>query len=556
MRQVVFFSFLLLLLNACGSYNEKSTPSISGAIVDNAAFYSDLQDNVLEMNVLIPNPNDYNCVPFDNTTAPSRACTLEDIIGDTDANDAYEPILHVQMSTNDFIVSNEVMNAEFEQKGKSTRNAAQKSFRIKLDSKTNLYKQERTFQLNKHAFDRSRVRNMLSFSFFREVPNFTSLRTQFVHLKINGTSYGLFTHVEKLGREYLQNRGWNIDDNLYKAQNFAFRYTNDLALTSKGTPVNQNAFDSVIEVERGNEQTKLIEMLKAVENTTTDAEFETVFAKYFNRENYITWMAINLIVANKDTVSQNFYLLNPLYSDTFYFLPWDYDGTSRDNVKYAKWELGIGTWWGIPLHKRFLKIQKNRDDLDAMVRKLSTEYITVQKVQAKLDTYRPIIEPYLTSAPDSGELDFNVWETEFLSLPNRLLTNINNYKTELGVPMPFWQAFTYDRATSTLTLKWDTSYDFEGDQIVYDIKCADNYDFNNSIIEIYNAKAGVDLNLTSWGEVSYSKIVPPITSGKHLYMQVIAKEENNASSYQIAFDKEVYDLSGTRRFGLLEFIVE
>jgi len=559
MMKVYIVSILFsLLFIGCGSYNEKTSaePSITGAIIDKASWYNDMSDDVLTMNIIIPDPNDYTCVPYDNTTLPSRPCTLADIIGDTDPYDDYSPILHVQMQTSDFIVGNDVMNAEFEQKGKSTRNASQKSFRIKLDSQTNLYKGERTFQLNKHPYDRSRVRNMLAFSFFSEIPNITSLKTKFVDLQINGTPYGLFTHVEKLGKEYLLNRGWKEDDNLYKAQNFGFRYQSELALNSSGEPINPDAFDSIIEIERGKNQTKLIEMLQAIEATQTDEAFEKVFTRYFNRDNYITWMALNLVMANKDTVSQNFYLLNPINSDTFYFLPWDYDGTARDTIKYAKWELGIGTWWGIPLHQRFLNIKKNRDDLDAMVTKMNTEYITEATVQAKLDIYRPLIEPYINASPDQDSLSPSVWESEFLSLPSRLTTNVNNYRSELGSPMPFWQSFTYDRASSVLTLEWEESIDFEGDAIVYDVECADNYDFNNSIISKFNAKVNVDLDITSWGQVSYSQVVAPLSSGKHLFMRIIAKEAANANSYQIAFDSNVEDNQGNPRFGLLEFIIE
>jgi len=51
------------------------------------------------------------------------------------------------------------------------------------------------------------------------MPHFPSLRTQFVNLWIdNGLGsedFGLYTHTEFIGKEYVQNRGMAKDDNLY-----------------------------------------------------------------------------------------------------------------------------------------------------------------------------------------------------------------------------------------------------------------------------------------------------------------------------------------------------
>ena len=546
---------LLLLLGACSSYNDvDKTPSVVGDIEDNASWYEDMQDDILEIRVAIPIPNEYDCVPFDNRTAPSRPCTLADINGDIDANDDYEPLLHVKLETDDFLSPSESVNASFEQKGKSTREAEQKSYRIKLDSKTNLYNQERTFQLNKHKFDYSRVRNKLAFDLFRDMPNFTSLKTQFVNLWIDGQDYGLFTHVEKVGKEFLLNRGWNKDDNLYKAQNFDFRMHQDLELNADGKPLNPQAFDKIIEVERGKKQTKLIEMLNNInQDNLSDADFEKIFNKYFNRNNYITWMAINIVTANKDTNTQNFFLLNPLNSDTFYFLPWDYDGAGLDNSLYSKWELGIGTWWDIPLHKGFLKIKKNRDDLEEMVNNLREKYITPAILQGRINTYAALIQPYIENLPDKEYLDFQRWKNEVNILVPRLDENIQNYKNQEGVPMPYWQRVSYKE--EILTLEWDKVVDFENDALVYDIEVSDNYDFNTTLISLSNIDQNSSLLVQGQFSTSYKENIE-LTPQKSYYLKVVAKEKENYNSYQIAFDNEVQGLHSTIKFGVLEFTVE
>lgn len=550
MKYVVYVLFFLFL-SGCTSYNDvDKTPSIKGDIEDNDSWYDDMTDEVLFMRVNIPVPNDFNCTDFNDTNGTLRPCTLADVNNDTDANDDYEPLLHVNMQTDDFLSSPDFMNASFEQKGKSTRRAPQKSYRIKLDENISLYRKERTFQLNKHPYDDSRVRNKLAFDFFREIPHITSLKTEFVYLdinssEVNSSNYGLFTHIEKAGKEFLINRGWNEDDNLYKAQNFAFFLHEELAIDSKGKPKDPDLFDTRLEIERGKNHTVLDNMLHEVNDYSNN--FDDVFEKYFNRNNYITWMAINIVLANKDTVSQNFFLLNPINSDTFYFLPWDYDGMGRATEKYAKWELGISTWWEIPVHKRFLSIEQNRLELDAMVNTLRSVYITPENIQNKLNIYEQLISKYIARDPDADQLSYDRWQNELNILIPRIDENIANYQSQFGHPMPFWQEALYE--DGVLTLGWDRSVDLEGDIIEYELKVSASPDMNNSFIdEIVEEKSALVLE-----NVVYKTEID-LEPGKY-YMRVISREVNNHEHYQIGFEASV-QIDDVYYDGVLEFEVK
>ncbi len=563
-KLIILYFSILIVFSACSDYNDVDhSPSVIGDIADSDSWYDDMVDEVLEMRVIIPTPNNFNCTDFNDTNGTLRPCTLADINSDIDANDDYEPELHVNMQTDDFISPNEMMNASFEQKGKSTRKAKQKSYRMKLDSKENLYRRERTFQLNKHSYDDTRVRNKLAFDLFKTIPYITSLKTEFVHLDINSSDvnnsdYGLFTHVEKVGKEFLTNRGWNKKDRLYKAQDFTFSMSNELVLDEKGEPVDSEAFDSVIEVENGKNHINLIDMLNDIELSKTDAEFEIVFDKYFNRNNYITWMASNIILGNKDTTTQNFFLYNPLYSDTFYFMPWDYDGTSRDKHLYAKWELGIATWWSVSLHRKFLKIKKNRDELDKMLIEIRSKYITNNIVKERLDVYYPIVREYVLKNPDKKYMDLEYWEGEFNKTIGRIEDNIIWYNDEKGSPMPYWQTPVYK--DDLLILWWDMSVDLEGNEIVYDLIFADNLNLETPIVnevglEVGDGKLKAILpDVLGYGDLYYKKQIH-LPKGKY-YMKVIAREKNTAASnYQISFDKEI-EVDYVTYFGLREIIIE
>ena len=568
MMKIYIVSILFsLLLIGCGSYNDSKSqePTFTGAIKDRISWYSDQSSIVKDANITFLSPNSSLCAPYTNPNSTPRPCTLEDVLNDTDPYDNYKPTLSVTYFTPTFASANEISNGLLFQKGKSTRSANQKSFKIKLNSKTNLYESQRRLQYNKQFFDMTRLRNKLSFDLFQGIPDFTSLKTEFVNLSIAGVNKGLFTKVESYDKEYLLNRGWSKDENLYKAQNFLFYLKPELALTEKGVPVDFNAFSTIIEPQRGKKQTKLIEMLNAVNSNSVSSD--AVIAKYFNRENYLTWLAINILTGNVDTITQNYFLLNPVNSDTFYFLPWDYDDAwgwykqaNQSNTEiYARWHKTITRWWDSPLHSKFLRIKKNRESLDAKIDFLRTKYFTDSQIQTKVDSYKSVVIPELLAQPDYSHLiyqDSNTtvaqqnWEAECDILKTRLQENIDEYNAQKGSPMPFWQVATYTGGT-TLTLLWDTAVDFEGDSIVYDILIGSDPDFNTTEINLTNQVPGVDLGLSSFGEVSYTENVA-LSSGKH-YMKVRAKELLNTAHYRDAFDS--YSLGSKIYHGVLEFEV-
>ncbi len=254
-------------------------------------------------------------------------CTLDDIIDDLDSTDNFKPEIKVLLTTNDLIPDEKASNATMRLRGQASRFAPQKSFRIKLDSKKNLWRGERRIQLIKSVFDFTRIRNALSYELLVSIPALPSLRTQFVDLYVdNGTptDYGLYTHVEHVGKEFLINRGWDKDSPVYKAEHFEFRNKDVYKLDAKGKPLDEAAFEKNIEIKRGKNHAKLAEMLTALNDDKLDFNTQ-IMGKYFNQENYLSWFAFNILINNTDTENKNFYLYNPKGKDKFYFMSWDHD---------------------------------------------------------------------------------------------------------------------------------------------------------------------------------------------------------------------------------------
>ena len=103
---------------------------------------------------------------------------------------------------------------------------------------------------------------------------------------------------------------------------------------------------------------KLRRMLAAVNDT--QQPIDDVVAHYFNRENYVTWLAVNVLMADYDSTHQNFMLYSPPGFEGWYFLPWDYDGawgverSAGCAAVAARGARAIANWWSVVLHRRFL----------------------------------------------------------------------------------------------------------------------------------------------------------------------------------------------------------
>lgn len=523
---VVFLNKFILILSflffySCSSYNTvDSSPSVEGNISDYLPWYSDVNYDLLDLNVSISFPNE-------------TGYTLDDVDSDINTTDEYEPSLHVIIQADNFRSSKE--NAVFKIRGNYSRTLDQKSYAIKLDSSLFLFMSQRKFQLNKHQSDRSRVQNKLVFDLLIDVPNLTSLKTQFVNLFINGEDYGLFTHVEAYREEFLVNRTWDKDDNLYNVDSFFFSKNANLAVDNFGNPIDEAAFNKVLEIKNGKDHSALTRMLELL---NSDVDIDTVIAKHFSRENYLTWMALNLILSNKDTSYHNFFLYNPKGSEVFYFMPWDYDGAWASYKYLGHSEHGIAVWWESVLHRKFLSVKKNRDDLYKMADNLRKNYFTNDKMNELLNKYESVVKPFASKLPDSKNNSEKEWVKAKENLVTSMEQNIQMYKDAIGDPMSFRERITY--SNGVIEIDWDESVDLEGDVIVYDVNLSNNPDLNNSILN-------VSTNRTSY---TTNKI---LSKGTY-YLKVTAKQENNASRYQEAFD--ILDVNGTLYYGIKELVVE
>ena len=388
-------------------------------------------------------------------------------------------------------------NATIRVRGNSSSVRPQKSYKLDLDDSAGLWRGQSNIALNKHNFDATRLRNKLYFDLLRPVENISSLRTQFVRLYIKDetagettfTDYGLFTQAEVPSKKYLANHGLDSEGYLYKAISFNFEMSD--ALKNFDDPdFNQAAFDQVLSCKGRQDNQKLIDLVNLIADRSVD--INEIVGDHIDRENYLTWLAYNILMGNNDTTVQNFYLYSPLNSQKWFFIPWDGDNClhwQEDELEgltgnYGSWEHGVANYWGVLLHQRFLKDEANRAELAAKVDELY-ETINRDSVNALAQQYDEVVRPYALSMPDFYYLGNTARERDTIlaGLGEQVELAYQQFYDSLHELMPF---FMYQpvQEGDTIRFQWEDAYDFDNQSITYRLRVAATPDFTSPVVDV------------------------------------------------------------------------
>lgn len=380
----------------------------------------------------------------------------------------------------------------------SSANGNQKSYKIELYDDAGLWRGQSTIAINKHVFDPTRIRNKLSFDLLKGIPNMVTLRTQFVHLFVKDETvslvnnrfvdYGLFTQIELVNKTYLRNHHLDPEGKLYKATSFEFyRYEDQIRLETDPL-FNESEFSHRLEIKGDRNHAPLIQMLNDVNDY--GIPISQTFEKYFESNNYFTWMAFNILTGNIDTQNQNFYLYSPQNSEKWYFIPWDFDGDLERQKKdelgsdpYLNWEVGIHNYWGTVLHNRLLRIEKYRIMLNDKINELS-DAMPPERLIAMLEGYRDVTEPYVFREPDVKYLSRSKYQYDlsFELIPTEIENNKKLYFETQKLPTPFFLG-TPEIVDNKLRFTWDLSFNFTPQIITYRFLVSNDLFFNNIIFQ-------------------------------------------------------------------------
>lgn len=528
----------------------------SPKLVENRLVYEqDKPDTVVHL---------YMTITRDNVTAekPMTWAELNRITNATENNDSRKMNVIIQEGTEQgpenglFGYEESHPNASIKIRGKSTLKAPQKAYKIELFENAGYWLDQRTINLIKHSYDFTRLRNKLSFDYMKMIPHMTSLRTQFVHLHVKDLTapnananaafedYGLYTQIEQPNKSFLRMHGLDRYGNLYKASNFEFFRYPDKLKTKDDPAFDKAMFETVLESKGWDDHSKLLRMLDDVNDLSKD--FDEVFEQHFDRDNFLTWMAVNILMDNIDTNSQNFLLYSPLNSEKWFFLPWDYDGAwgffespMQDPGRRSPWMRGIHNYWGSELQNRFFKNPRNVEQLVAKVRELSA-IINPEQSRSMIEKYKPIVYSYVSREPDIRYLpgplaDYDKELERIIQLP---VENERKFQESLQVPMPFYLD-QVRKENGKLVFHWGTSYDLQGDELTYHVQIAKEPSFAHPLYDKKGLKE-TSLSLDEFGK------------GRFFWRVTVTDAKGHEMT---AFD-DYYDEDGNVYHGMREFYID
>jgi len=474
----------------------------SGKLLDENTIYANDNDNLENIYITITTGN---TVTFAQVNAWNNEQTYE------------KPQINVRFDygTPATDTTGAVANAVMAQRGASVTTSMLKSYKIELNSGAALWHSQDKILINKSPWDLTKIRNKLAFDLMKLFPNAFSLRDQFCHVYIRDLNssdksykdYGLFTHVEDVGKAYLGYRNIEKDMYMYKAEDFSFKL--DPALKLETDPTYSLAdFEKVAEVKGIEKHARFLEMLNAVNDETQD--INAVVDTYFDRDNYITWLAMNTLLNNEDTTSSNFYLFSPVDQTKWYFIPWDYDESFGYNYPDG-WGITVPSWKNdgvemyaeIVLHRRFLKDPANVAALTAKIEELSAianKTLITQKVDAFYNVTNALVtknpDLQLITDPDEIGTTVSAYLPEVTSLKSAVDNAKQAYYNGLQKPMPVLLK-EVQQSGSACTFSWD-SYSLDGDTIKYHFVLSKNINFSSTVSDQNNLTgSSVTLNLSA-----------------------------------------------------------
>jgi len=537
--------------------DSQDKPGITGDINPDRAVYQ--ADGYGSLNVIRVDLRT-ETTPGTCTAEDISGCTLANVIEDIDKRDDLTVDIAVHFKSDDFADDGTVNNAELRQRGGGARLGPQKSFRIKLDDKDVLWRNERHLQLNKHPFDKGRIRNKLAFDLMSQIPHLPSVRTQFVNLWIddkNGPQdYGLFTHAEKVNKRYLRKRGFNDNGNLYKAENFRFAMSDllDVAIDAEGKPLDKSRFESSLEIEEGKDHRALEKMLQALHNP--DRTFQSVLDEHFNYNNVMAWIAVNILMHQADATRHNYILFNPAGTEKFYFIPWDYD------LAMTKWPEPENDYTPAALLKRikygyavgsqnfftsqFYRLPGIHQKIVDAAQSLRQNHLTDALIAEKVNSYYALIEEYQLREPDSTHnAGFNI--SSVSRHIDAVKSNEEALRTKFSIPLPP-SLLEPELSGTSWRFSWLPAYDVTGNGLSYDLEISRSINFEPD--SILATATGIP---NAEGVVEHAIDANLLTSGEH-YVRLTARASNDPGRFWQVADN-VIELGALRYFGVLKFNV-
>ena len=347
--------------------------------------------------------------------------------------------------------------------GNFTRAAENQSYTIRLDEP---FQGHSTLLLNKHESDPSRLRNALSFQLFQEMDNMVSLRTQFVHLFVNGEDFGLYTQVESRGSQMLRTHRLDDRGHLFNIEYGFFLY--DVYDRER----RNNSILVRAELQAGHNHDGLIRMMDAV---YSEEDTQQIIDRHFNRENLLTYFAAVYLMQNLDTRAKNYLLYStPREPDRFYFMPWDWDLAffPREERTFfvGSWREGLGNWAGIGIFDRMMREPELVDALIFKMVELAQTSLSPDRVNLLAEQLEAEVEPFTRRQPELRSMTPASLRAEVELIKSIIAGSAQQLVDFIEYPLPFAVDMVhYDAANQAVTFTWNESVSLQNRPLAYEV---------------------------------------------------------------------------------------
>jgi hypothetical protein len=364
---------------------------------------------------------------FDDTRVTSLYITMrEDSLVWLFQNVTFDSSLACTFVFDDGVKRDTLTHVGFRLRGNTSRSSRKKSFKFKFNAfnqKGRKYQGVKEINLNGSHNDPTMIREKL----FYDVWNRFGLpprRAAFSRVYINGIYYGLYTLLEELDDEWLDEISGNSEGNLYKCTYPAdLKYINRSEASYK-TLMSSSATGGRVYDLKNNEAldnyADLVQLITAGGNSA-DAVFNCEIEKNLDVEMFLKAYAVEIMCGHWDDFAfnkNNFYLYNDPLSLTgrFKFISYDADNTFGVDWVNQNWTTRpIFTWHSAtnaPLVARIMAKSEYRKSLNVYCNQLIS--IVLQNLEPRIDSLRTLISP-AASNDVYRTFDYGFTYAQFLS---------------------------------------------------------------------------------------------------------------------------------------------
>jgi len=284
-------------------------------------------------------------------------------------------------------------------RGQSTRWVPKRSFYLKLDSGT-LDGRDR-LKLLAEQNPPSRLWQLAAYDLFARMGSVASVARPVV-LRINGQVYGVYDDIEHVGDDYLESRGYGVDDRFRAGYvDFGLRYDDQGGVDLEGFEKKAN------ETEPSPELEQLLIWL----NTAAEHQLEEELEQTIDVDVMVDYMAGQILIANPEVIDGAHYLILDPASGAFLMAPWDLNNDTWDrswlplanNTAYAAGG-GFHYW----LWTRLMGSTTFREQLVARLEVLATG-VFAQDTPGRIDSFEQLVGPALAVEPFLFTRRYEAW---------------------------------------------------------------------------------------------------------------------------------------------------